>query len=117
VPAYPVTGGPLPSIQAGDFTALATAISSLGIPAENNGKIINSVIINNKGEAIFTAEIRGSGSTFPISATVTGFNGKALITGGKGKFKNATGEIDFSGYFNTADPNDATYDATGWIYY
>jgi hypothetical protein len=117
VPGYVVTGQPLPLIQAGDFTELATAIASLGIPTEINGKIVNSVFYNDKGDAIFTTAITGSGTTFPISATLIGFNGKGLITGGRGNLKNATGEFDYNGYFNISNPNDATFNASGWIFY
>ena len=117
VPGYPVTGGPLPLIQAGDFNSFAAAVSSLHIPASVNGKIINSVFVNSAGEAIFTSAITGSATTFPISTTLIGFNGKALITGGRGAFSHAEGEIDYSGYFNVTDPNDAELDVKGWIIY
>jgi len=40
---YPVTGGPLPLIQAGDFTALANANNDLHIPTEVQGAVVNSV--------------------------------------------------------------------------
>jgi hypothetical protein len=117
VPGYPVTGAPLPLIQAGDFNALSSAISSLHIPATVYEKIVNTVLYNNKGDAIFISAITGSGATFPISEIKVGFNGKALITGGRGKFRNAVGEIDYNGYFNVANPNDAEYNADGWIAY
>ncbi|MBB1283635.1 hypothetical protein HRH25_04545 [Flavisolibacter sp. BT320] len=108
IPSYPV---------AGDFTELASAISSLGIPETVNGHVINHVIYNKKGEAIFTTAIAGGGSTFPVSATKIGFNGKGLILGGTGKFVHATGEFAFDGYFNPTDPSDAAYNADGWIDY
>lgn len=114
---YPIIGAPLPLIQAGDFTSLPSVISSLNIPASVYGKIINQVVYNNKGDAIFMAAIDGSGGTFPLSATKVGFNGKALITKGSGKFEHAVGEVDYSGYFNIADANDAEYNAEGWIDY
>jgi hypothetical protein len=108
VPFYPVGG---------DFTELASAISALGIPEIVNGHIINQVIYNKKGEAIFTTALAGGGSTFPISATKIGFNGKGLILGGTGKFVHATGEFAFDGYFNPTNPSDAAYNADGWIDY
>ncbi len=117
VPAYFITGAPLPLIQEGEFSNLAAAVSSLNIPAEVYGKIINAVFDNGKGDAVFTSGVTGSGGTFPISATVVGFNGKALIVGGRGKFEHAVGVIDFDGYFNIADANDAEYNAKGWISY
>lgn len=117
VPGYPVTGAPLPLIQTGDFTALSSVISSLNIPASVYQKIVNTLVYNNKGEAIFLSAITGSGTTFPISATKIGFNGKALIVTGNGRFKHAVGEVDYNGYFNVANPNDAEYNADGWINY
>ena len=117
VPGYPVIGGPLPLIQAGDFNALMSAISSLNILAVVHQKIVNQVLYNNKGDAIFISAITGTGSTFPISEIKVGFNGKALITSGRGKFRHAVGEVDFNGYFNIADANDAEYNAKGWISY
>ena len=119
IPGYPVTGAPLPLIQSGDFTSLPAVISSLNIPASVLNKVINTVIYNNKnkGDAIFLSAITGSGSTFPISETKVGFNGKALIVTGNGKFKHAIGEVDYNGYFNVANPNDAEYNADGWINY
>lgn len=117
VPGYFVTGAPLPLIQAGDFNNLADAVSSLSIPSDVYGKIINAVFDNGKKDAIFTSAITGSGGTFPISATVVGFNGKAIIVGGRGAFEQAVGEIEYDGYFNVADANDASYNAKGWISY
>ncbi len=117
VPGYPVLGGPLPLIQAGDFSGLAATVSALQIPASVQGKIINSIFVNKKGDAVFTSAITGSGSTFPISETVVGFNGKALIVGGRGKFANAVGEVDYEGYLNTRNANDAEYNVDGWISY
>jgi hypothetical protein len=116
IPSYPFLG-PLPLIQPGDFTELAALNTSLQIPETIQGKIVNSVIYNKKGDAVFTSSITGIGGTFPISATRIGFNGKALIVGGRGKFANAVGEIDFQGSFSLTDPNDAEYSAEGWISY
>lgn len=114
---YPVLGAPLPFIQAGDFSSFALVASSLMIPASVQGNIINSVLYNGKGDAIFTSALSGSGSTFPISETKVGFNGKGIILGGRGKFINAVGEFDYDGYFNLVDANDAKYNADGWIDY
>ena len=117
IPGYPVTGAPLPLIQANDFSELSTAISTLGIPATISNLLINQVIFNEKGDAIFLSAITGSGSTFPISSTIVGFNGKALIVTGRGKFAKASGEVNYSGYFNVTNANDAGYNAEGWISY
>jgi hypothetical protein len=117
VPGYIITGAPLPLIQAGDFVQLASLISELKIPTDLYGKIINHVVYNDKGDAIYLSAIDGSGGTFPISSTSVGFKGKALIVNGSGKFRNAVGEIDYEGYFNVTDANDAAYNAEGWIDY
>lgn len=117
IPGYPVLGAPLPLIQAGDFATLPSVLSALSVPSTSSGHIINSILYNKKGDAVFTSAITGTGGTFPISEIKVGFNGKALIVGGRGKFVGATGEIDFCGYFNVADANDAEYNAEGWISY
>lgn len=111
------TGGPLPLIQPGDFTPFDTANNSLHAPASVYNQIINSVLYNKKGDAIFTSALTGTGSTFPVSETVVGFNGKGIIVGGRGKFKHAIGEFDYSGYFSLANPNDAEYNADGRLDY
>jgi hypothetical protein len=117
IPSYPVSGGPLPLIQAGDFTGLASISSALQLPRDVMGHVVNSVLVNKKGDAVFLAAITGSGSTFPISATLVGFNGKALIVGGRGKFSKAVGEVDYEGFFNVTNANDAAFNVEGWISY
>jgi hypothetical protein len=82
-----------------------------------HGAIVNGVFYDRKGDAIFTSAITGSGGTFPISKTLVGFNGKGIIVGGRGKFEHAAGAFNYDGYFNTADANDAGYNADGWIAY
>lgn len=111
--SYPVTGAPLPLIQASDFTSLAVANARYHFPATVQGKIINSVIYDNRGNAVFTSAL--SSQTFPISETKIGFSGKGIILGGRGKFNGTHGEFDFTGYFNVVDPNDAEYHLDGWI--
>lgn len=78
-------------LVAGDFTELSSAITALGIPEKVDGKIVNSVIHNKLGEAVFLSALAGSGSNFPISPTKIGYNGKGLIVGGSGRFAHATG--------------------------
>jgi hypothetical protein len=117
IPFYPLLGGPLPLIQPGDFTELASIISLFHVPEAVHGKFVNEIVYNKKGDAIFTAAIDGTGRTFPISATIVGFDGKALIVGGRGKFSNAIGEIDYEGRFSVVNPNDAVFTSTGWIHY
>jgi len=113
--SYPITGGPLPLIQAGDFNGLITADNRYRFPATIEGKIINSVIYDDRGNAVFTSAI--SNETFPISATLVGFRGKGVILGGRGKFNGSRGEFDFNGQFNIANPNEAEYHFEGWISY
>lgn len=114
---YPVTGGPLPLIQSGDFSEFSNANNNLHIPTEVHGLVVNSVFYDGKGNAIFTSAIKGSGETFLISKTLLGFNGKAIIVGGRGKFEHATGEFDYEGYFNIGNANDAEFNTDGWIAY
>lgn len=117
VTSYAVLGAPLPLIQAGDFSALTTANSTFQIPATDaSGKIINSIFFNSSGDAIFTANTTASTIT-PVSATRLNFAGKLNIVGGRGKFANATGEMDFNGFFNPQNPNEAGYGITGQIEY
>lgn len=115
ISSLPVTGGPLPLIQAGDFSELTDLIGLFDVPENVLGNTINHILYNKNGDAIFTSAIAGSGSTFPISATVVGFNGKGIILGGHGKFKHAVGEFDYEGQFNLLNANDAKYSAEGWI--
>ena len=112
---YPVTGAPLPLIQPGDFNELIAANTGYHFPAAVQGKIINSVIFDERGNAVFTAAL--SNETFPISEIVVGFRGKGVILGGRGRFDGSHGEFDFNGYFNVANPNDAEYQLSGWIGY
>lgn len=114
---YPVTGAPLPLMQAGDFTEFYNENNNLHIPTDVLGQIVNSVFYDGRGNAIFTSAIKGSGHTFPISKTFLGFDGKAIIVGGRGKFKHAKGEFDYEGYFNAENANDAEFNTDGWIAY
>jgi len=114
---YPILGGPLPLIQPGDFTELAVLNSTLQLPSNISGMIVNTVIYNRQGDALFFSAITGAGATFPISQTVVGFNGRASIVGGRGKFVNALGGVDYNGTFSSVNPNDATFDMEGWISY
>jgi hypothetical protein len=113
---YPVLGAPLPLIQAGDFAGLAAANVLLNIPAAVNGRMVSSLFYNDKGDAVFLSNSTVSTITGG-SATRSEFGGKALIVGGRGKFLHASGEVDFTGYFNPGNPNDAAYGVDGWISY
>jgi len=52
-----------------------------------------------------------------LSETVVGFKSKSTIAGGRGKYRNASGEFAFNGQFNVSDPNNAEYHSIGWIDY
>jgi len=113
---YPVLGAPLPLIQAGDFDGLAAANLLLNIPAEVNGRMVSSLFYTDKGDAVFLSNSTVS-TISGGSATRNEFGGKALIVGGRGKFLHASGEVNFTGYFNPGNPNDAAYAVDGWISY
>lgn len=113
---YPVTGAPLPLIQAGDFSGLSAVNSKLHIPQKVKGTVVSSIFYNDKGDAVFISNST-VGIITPVSATRNDFAGKALIVGGRGKFSHAIGEVDFKGYFNPTNPDDAEYGVEGWISY
>jgi hypothetical protein len=113
---YPVTGAPLPLIQAGDFSELASINALLHLPQAVQGHVVSSFFYNDKGDAVFISNSDVSTIT-PVSATRNDFGGKALIVGGRGKFRNAVGEVDFKGSFNPTNPNEAEYGVQGWIAY
>jgi hypothetical protein len=117
ITGYPVTGAPLPLIQPGDFSTLQSLIADLSLPASKNGKVINTVIYDNTGNAVYLSAISGSNTTRPVSPTRVDFTGKAVIAGGHGKFSKAEGNVDFNGYFNPSNPNDAAFNVTGTIEY
>jgi hypothetical protein len=117
VTTLPVPGGPLPLVQVNDFAGMTTANSWLQVPAKDaSGKVINAVVFNASGDAIFTSPTSPSIVT-PVSATRLNFAGKLAVAGGRGAFANATGEMDFTGFFNPQNPNDAGYSFEGWIQY
>lgn len=117
IPGYAVTGGPLPLIQEGDFIPLALVVSSLNIPGKIYDQVINQVVYNRQGDAIFLSALTGTGGTFPISQVLVGFNGKGYIAGGRGKYRYAKGEYEFEGYFNVTNANDAEFRMKGWVAY
>jgi hypothetical protein len=113
---YPVLNLPLPFIQNGDFDGLVFIMNNLNIPASINGKLVSSFFYNEKGDAVFISNSSAS-IIVNVSPTRNEFSGKALIVGGRGKFANAAGEVDFKGSFNPANPNEADYEVDGWISY
>ena len=113
---YPVLGFPLPLIQTGDFAGLVAITNTLSIPQQANGKIVSSFFYNDNGDAVFISNSTASVIS-NVSPNRNEFSGKALIVGGRGKFTNATGEVDFTGAFNPNNPNEAEYGVDGWIIY
>jgi hypothetical protein len=113
---YPVILPFLPFIQPGEFASLSAISASLNIPQQINGKIITSLLFNSKGDAVFISNSTPSVIT-PVNPNRNEFSGKALIVGGRGKFANASGEVDFKGFFNPNNPNEADYSMDGWISY
>jgi hypothetical protein len=115
---YPVTGAPLPLIQKNDFDPLKKAVRQLHIPVYVHRDLVNAVIYDHHGNALFLSVSKdGGNSTHPISETYVGFTGVGgIIVGGRGKFEHAHGEFKFSGKFNVMNPNDAEYNIDeGWI--
>jgi hypothetical protein len=96
---------------------MAADNSMYNFPAVINGRIVNSIIYDKQGDAIYTSSIPGVGGTDPSTFPIIKFFGKADIVGGRGKFATASGQIDFDGTFHAFDQNDATYNANGTISY
>jgi hypothetical protein len=117
IPGYTLTGGPLPLIQPGDFAGLPSTIAALNIPEKMNGKVINVVLYNDGGDAIFISNIPGTGTSTIISPTTGGYTNKSVIAGGAGKYKYASGDLNNHGYFNFIDPFEGEDNYEGWISY
>lgn len=117
ISSYPVLGAPLPLIQSGEFEGFDEANLWLKTPEiDESGRVINAVIFCSKDDALFIANTSPSIIT-PESATRLNFAGKLIIAGGRGKFAKAKGDMDFTGFFNPQNPNDAGYVIEGWIEY
>ncbi|HUH33639.1 MAG TPA: hypothetical protein VLZ28_06770 [Daejeonella sp.] len=114
--SYPVLGAPLPLIQANDFDEFRKANSWLKVPVSVNGCIVNSVIHNDKGDAIFTSLTTDAKLVFE-SPTRINFSAKGKFVGGRGKFAEATGTYVQTGFFNPQNFNDAAYNIEGTITY
>ena len=117
IPGYPILGGPLPLIQSGDFDGLPAILAEFNVPANVLGNVINLVLYNNKGDALFFSNIPGTGTSSTISSTVGGYTNETLILGGAGKFIHATGELHNTGQFSFIAPYDGQDNYDGWIIY
>jgi hypothetical protein len=117
IPGYPILGGPLPLIQSGDFDDVPAILAEFNVPANVQGNVINLVLYNNKGDALFLSNIPGTGTSTPISSTVGGYTNETLILGGAGKFIHAIGKLDNTGTFSFIAPYDGQDNYEGWISY
>jgi len=117
IPGYPILGGPLPLIQPGDFDGLAAILAEFNVPTKVQGNVINLVLYNDKGDALFLSNIPGTGTSTPISSTEGGYTNETLILGGAGKFIHATGELHNTGQFSFIAPYDGQDNYDGWIIY
>ncbi len=117
IPGYPILGAPLPLIQSGDFDGVPAILTEFNVPADVQGNVINLVLYNNKGDALFLSNIPGTGTSSTISATVGGYTNETLILGGAGKFLHAIGKLDNTGQFSFIAPYDGQDNYEGWISY
>jgi hypothetical protein len=117
IPGYSLLGGPLPLIQPGDFDGVPAVIADFNVPAKVQGNVINLVLYNNKGDALFLSNIPGTGTSTAISSTVGGYTNETLILGGAGKFIHAIGKLDNTGQFSFIAPYDGQDNYEGWISY
>jgi len=117
IPGYPILGAPLPLIQTGDFDAVPAIVADFNIPANVQVNVVNLVLYNNKGDALFLSNIPGTGTSSPISSTVGGYTNETLIVGGAGKFIHAIGKLDNTGQFSFIAPYDGQDNYEGWISY
>lgn len=117
VPSYPVTGGRLPLIQAGDFSALPGILSAFSVPAKVENLAVNLILFTTKGESLYLHTVTGTGVAVPMAKSVMGYTNQVLIVGGTGKFKNAIGQLVNRGFMSITDnpTGEDTYD--GWISY
>lgn len=113
---YPALGAPLPLIQQNDFDELREANTWIEIPVAVDGNIVNSVIYNDQGDAIFTS-LTTDAILVPVSATRVNFSAEGKFVGGRGKFANATGTYTQTGFFNPDNFDEAGYNIEGKISY
>lgn len=117
IPGYPILGAPLPLIQPGDFDGVPAILAEFNVPTKVLGNVINLVLYNNKGDALFLSNIPGTGTSSTISSTVGGYTNETLILGGAGKFLHAAGKLDNTGQYSFIAPYDGQDNYDGWITY
>jgi hypothetical protein len=74
---------------------------------------VSYIAFDSKGNSIWFQST--SNTSVPMSPTRVNFFGTSDIIGGTGKFEGATGEVEYEGYFNPQDPQDAGVGDNGWI--
>ncbi len=84
------------------YAPFVNELNQLGIAVPEAVAII---LFDKHGNSIWA---RGKGiiPLTPVSATQVTFSGESEILGGTGKFANASGSYNFSGYFNPQDTKD-----------
>lgn len=103
--------GGITSVPAPVTMFFATELVAAGIT--NIPDYVNSVTFDKQGNAVWFQG--GQTTTIPVSPTRINFSGTNTIVGGTGKFVDAPGSVDLSGYFNPQDPTDASFYTNGKI--
>jgi hypothetical protein len=117
IPGYPILGAPLPLIQSGDFDGVPAILAEFNVPATVQGNVVNLVLYNKKGDALFLSNVPGTGTSTPISETEGGYSNETLIVGGAGKFIHAIGKLENTGHFSFIAPYDGLDNYEGWVSY
>ena len=103
-------------MQADDLRPLETAIAWLQIPDNINGKVVWMVVYNGNGDALFLSATTPSVAV-PESNTKVSFSSEGIFVGGRGKYENASGTYNLTGFFNPQDANEAGYSINGELSY
>lgn len=88
--------GQLVTVGAPVVDVYAPALALLGLT--NVGNAVNSVTVDNKGNAIYFKNLKNT--VTPVSPTLSSFTAEIQIIGGSGRFKKASGEGVVRGNFN-----------------
>ena len=92
------------------FSSQLSTAGFTGIPSD-----VSSIVYDDKGNSIWFHQT--SNSSTPVSEVRINFTGTLNIIGGTGKFSGATGDVNFNGFFNPQDQQDASVWSNGWISY
>lgn len=107
-------GAPLPAIQPEDFRSYPNLMNWLNVPATVDGDVVWSVVYNGSGDAVFLAYTGGCAAVKESDTRIT-YHGEGKFVGGRGKYENASGTYQITGFFNPQDANDAGYSIDGDI--